>query len=125
MATQIQLRRGTAATWVTANPVLAQGELGLETDTNLFKFGDGASVWTALEYFAATISIVTFQQVANTSGAQALTLPLAAASGWSVLCINGLRQSSTQYSVAATSLTLPAALNVMSDDLISLDYIPT
>ena len=37
MSTLIQLRRGTAAEWSAANPVLASGEIGLETDTGLFK----------------------------------------------------------------------------------------
>lgn len=50
MAVPIQLRRGTAAQWTSANPVLAQGELGVELDTLKFKFGDGTSTWTALGY---------------------------------------------------------------------------
>lgn len=48
--TTIQLRRGTAAEWATANPVLAEGEQGFETDTGLFKIGDGAAAWNALDY---------------------------------------------------------------------------
>jgi hypothetical protein len=51
MASQIQLRRDTAATWTSANPTLASGEIGLETDTNKIKFGDGATAWTALGYY--------------------------------------------------------------------------
>lgn len=50
MATRIQLRRGTAAEWTTANPILAHGEPGLETDTNKIKYGDGLSSWSALPY---------------------------------------------------------------------------
>jgi len=50
MATQIQLRGGTAAQWTAANPVLAEREVGVETDTGLFKIGNGASVWSALPY---------------------------------------------------------------------------
>lgn len=50
MAAQIQLRRGTAAQWVTANPILASGEPGLETDTLKFKFGDGTTRWNSLAY---------------------------------------------------------------------------
>jgi len=50
MPTQIQLRRGTAAQWTSANPVLAEGELGLETDTYLYKIGDGETEWTDLDY---------------------------------------------------------------------------
>lgn len=47
----IQLRRGTAAQWTSANPVLKQGELGYETDTKLAKLGDGTTAWTSLAYW--------------------------------------------------------------------------
>ena len=50
MAVRIQLRNDTAANWTDADPVLAAGEFGLETDTNQFKIGDGTSSWTELEY---------------------------------------------------------------------------
>jgi hypothetical protein len=52
MATRMQQRRGTAAQWTAANPVLAAGEIGFETDTNKFKMGNGTSAWSALQYFA-------------------------------------------------------------------------
>ena len=51
MATRMQQRRGTAAQWTAANPVLAAGEIGFETDTNQFKIGDGSSAWSTLPYF--------------------------------------------------------------------------
>ena len=50
MAVQIQFRRGTASEWATVDPVLAVAEMGIETDTNLFKIGDGAARWNALDY---------------------------------------------------------------------------
>jgi hypothetical protein len=50
MAVKIQLRRDTAAAWTSANPTLAQGELGLETDTTYYKIGDGATAWNSLAY---------------------------------------------------------------------------
>lgn len=50
MADKIQLRRDTAANWTSANPTLASGEIGLETDTDQFKVGDGATVWSSLGY---------------------------------------------------------------------------
>jgi len=52
MAVQIQLRNDTAANWSSANPILAQGEMGIETDTKLFKIGDGVNTWSELEYGA-------------------------------------------------------------------------
>lgn len=50
MANRIQLRRGTAAQWTAANPVLAQGEPGIETNTGKQKFGDGVTAWNFLPY---------------------------------------------------------------------------
>jgi hypothetical protein len=50
MATQIQLRRDTAANWTSINPVLLMGELGYETDTNKFKVGDGTTAWSSVRY---------------------------------------------------------------------------
>ncbi len=50
MADLVQLRRGSAAAWTLANPTLAQGELGIETDTQKFKCGDGSSPWSTLPY---------------------------------------------------------------------------
>ena len=50
MAAIIQIRRGTALEWTTADPTLANGEMGYETDTFKFKFGDGSTVWTLLNY---------------------------------------------------------------------------
>ncbi len=47
----MQQRRGTAAQWTAANPTLAAGEIGFETDTNKFKMGNGSSAWTSLAYF--------------------------------------------------------------------------
>jgi len=52
MAVQIQLRRDTAANWASANPVLALGEMGFETDTLKYKLGDGVTAWNSLLYGA-------------------------------------------------------------------------
>jgi hypothetical protein len=47
----MQQRRGTAEQWTTADPVLAPGEIGFETDTGQFKVGDGVNIWSELSYF--------------------------------------------------------------------------
>jgi len=81
MSTQLQLRRGLASAWTAANPILAQGEPGLETDTAKLKFGDGATAWTALGYFAPNSVGVSFSVIVSaTLGA---TQDNYAASGWS------------------------------------------
>ena len=52
MATQIKLRRDTAANWTTnSTVVLAAGEIGVNLTSGEFKLGDGASTWAALTYF--------------------------------------------------------------------------
>ena len=48
MAVQIQLRRGTASQWTSANPILAEGEMGVELDTGKWKFGNGTGTWSIL-----------------------------------------------------------------------------
>lgn len=49
--TKIQLRRGTASLWTSGNPILAQGEIGFETNTGKFKIGpDGITAWNSLPY---------------------------------------------------------------------------
>jgi hypothetical protein len=47
---RFQFRRDTTTNWTSANPVLASGELGLDTDEMLFKMGDGTTAWADLDY---------------------------------------------------------------------------
>jgi len=48
MATQIKLRRDTAANWASEDPVLAQGEPGYDTTNGILKIGDGSTIWSLL-----------------------------------------------------------------------------
>jgi hypothetical protein len=50
MATQIKLRRDSAANWASANPILAQGEPGYDTDNHKLKIGDGSTRWNSLAW---------------------------------------------------------------------------
>ena len=50
MANRIQLRRDGAQQWANINPILAQGELGIEIDTSRIKIGDGVTPWNSLRY---------------------------------------------------------------------------
>jgi len=71
MPVQIQFRRDTAAAWTAANPTLAAGELGLETDTSFYKIGNGATAWNSLAYGSITGTLadgsVTSAKLANTT----------------------------------------------------------
>jgi hypothetical protein len=59
--TLMQTRRGTASAWTSANPVLAEGEWGYETNTGKAKVGNGSTAWTSLSYFgnAGTVTSIT------------------------------------------------------------------
>lgn len=46
----LQIRHDTANDWEIRNPILAQGEYGLEIDTYLIKVGDGVLDWEHLPY---------------------------------------------------------------------------
>lgn len=59
VVTQIQARRGTAAQWTSANPTLAAGEWGYETDTGKVKIGNGSTAWSSLGYTGAATGTVT------------------------------------------------------------------
>jgi hypothetical protein len=69
---RIQVRRGTSSEWTSVNPVLAAGEMGVETNTNLFKFGNGSSTWTALSY--ANNSDVAISEISQDAINTALTM---------------------------------------------------
>jgi hypothetical protein len=72
MTVQIQIRRDTAVNWINANPILAIGELGYETNTKQLKIGNGSDNWLTLGYFSPadtnTPTVAEKQALAGTSG---------------------------------------------------------
>lgn len=50
MAVRVQVRNGYASEWVEYNPLLMQGEIGIELDTNKWKIGNGIDNWVSLPY---------------------------------------------------------------------------
>lgn len=50
MADIIRLRRDTAANWKSANPTLAEGEMGIATDIRAYKVGDGSTAFNSLKW---------------------------------------------------------------------------
>lgn len=76
MPQQIQLRRDTSANWTTNNPTLAEGEMGVVTDTYNYKIGDGVTPWNTLDYYqlSPAVTALTFNNTADPSTPAADTL---------------------------------------------------
>lgn len=113
VVTQIQLRRGTAASWTSANPTLASGEFGYETDTGKAKIGNGSTAWNSLSYSLTGSTGTVTSVTAGTgltggtitgSGTIALSTPVSAANGGT-----GLTSLGTGV---ATFLGTPSAANL-------------
>ena len=57
MSVRIQMRRGTTSEWNSADPILNEGEIGYNSTLASFKIGDGATVWSELDYYQAAADI--------------------------------------------------------------------
>lgn len=130
MAATIQVRRGTASQWTTANPTLAAGEIGFETDTFKIKIGNGSTAWNSLQYAAggnqfdtnivfegATAdSYETTVQVTDPTADRTITLPDASgtvvlADGSGNVTVSGnLTVSGTTTTVNSTTIEVQNAL---------------
>jgi hypothetical protein len=67
---RIHLRSDIATNWTSYNPILQLNEIGLESDTKYFKFGDGTTAWNSLAYPGLPKSRITgIENVDNTSDA--------------------------------------------------------
>jgi len=56
LTTHMQMRSDTEANWISNDPLLMMGELGLTTDgenKGRFKIGDGATAWSGLAYYGS------------------------------------------------------------------------
>lgn len=77
MGYTIQFKRGTSAQWTSQNPVLADGEPALETDTGKIKIGDGTTEWWDLSYLAGDggggTSAIVINNLVSTSTTDALS----------------------------------------------------
>ena len=61
----MQQKRGLASRWTSTNPVLLAGELGVESDTNKMKIGDGTTHWTDLAYVKTDTKQIAYTHVQN------------------------------------------------------------
>lgn len=71
----IQIRRATSSQWAADNPVLLDGELGVDTTTGLIRVGNGVDHWSSLLPQAQLTNSVT--STSTTIGASALAVKTA------------------------------------------------
>lgn len=102
MSTVIQFRRGSSSQWAQVNPVLLDGEPGIELNTGKFKLGDGTNPWTSLQYAGNQGPTGTASNVPETSGAITYAPTAVTPAGW--LPCNG------SY---VTSSTIPAIQSLL------------
>ena len=102
MAIKVQLRNDTSAAWSAANPVLMQGEIGIDRDSGRIKIGDGATAWNALP-FALTGPEGPQGQIGPNLALSGPGLTVPAGVPLEITMLN--RDSYTTYAVAATGGT--------------------
>jgi hypothetical protein len=125
--TQIQTRRGTAATWTSTNPTLAAGEIGFESDTGKFKIGTGSTAWNSLAYSAGATAVTYLYNATSGqttfSGTDANGLTLAYTVGAEQVFLNGVLQvRGTDYTATNGTSVVLASGAVTSDVLNIIAY---
>lgn len=111
--TVIQLRRGNASQWGTVNPILADGEQGLEKDTGRRKVGNGVTAWNALGYEGTQPYV---ELVRDTAGRIALSVVQGV-----VNPVNNVAISSAQGITLEMSDTLKVAYYLVQPVLVAED----
>lgn len=113
MSTIIQNRNDSEANWISANPTLARGEIGIEQVTNKFKIGDGVTRWTALPYASAgqttgNGAMVVLDAIVVTADTAIVGAPVTPVAGVTYLypIIQG---GSGNYTVSVQGYSFPAA----------------
>lgn len=142
MAVRIQLRRDTAANWVSTNPVLRAGELGIETDTLQIKIGNG-SAWNSITNYANVVpsdlnttlgDYVLVEDIGAAGGVVGLDNSLNAIVPGSSIILEGPTADSYETTLTVTdptadrTITLPNASGTMaltSDITTAVDAITT
>lgn len=114
VVTAIQIRRGTAAQWTSANPTLSAGEWGYETDTGKVKIGNGSTAWNSLAYTGAgDVTLTGTETLTNktlTDPKINLAFDAETASYTAVLANNG--QVVTMNNASANTFSIPTNASV-------------
>lgn len=55
----MQIRRDSSTQWTSVNPILAEGELGIELNTGKIKVGNGINTWNSRPYITSNLETIT------------------------------------------------------------------
>jgi hypothetical protein len=110
----IQLRRATSAQWSADNPVLLEGEIGIDTTTGYIKVGNGTDTWSALQLQARYLTSVT--STATDIGAT----PSAVKTAYDQ-AVTATTNAATAQSTAenAAAISIPRAMVTAKGDIIA------
>lgn len=98
MATRMLQRRGTAAEWAAQNPILGDGEMGYETDTKVFKIGDGVTPWVTLTSGFVNVSLFDTKGDILAASADNTPIKVPVGSDGSVLIADSTKAAGLAYS---------------------------
>ena len=122
--TQIQTRRGTAASWTSTNPTLAAGEIGFESDTGKIKIGTGSTAWNALAYTASSTAVTYLFNATGGqttfSGTDANGLTLAYTVGSEQVYLNGVLQVRGSDYTATNGTSIVLASGALVSDVLNV-----
>lgn len=123
MSVTIQLRRDSAANWVSVNPTLAAGELGFELDTGKFKIGNGFTAWNS-QVYAGGGSIVVGEVPSGTLNGTNTTFTTSHnyVPGTIEVFRNGLREHLSIGFTEASANTIAFSTAPLSSDDVLVNY---
>jgi hypothetical protein len=116
----IQIRRDTAANWASANPTLAQGELGTESDTTKIKIGDGTTAWNSLDYLINTVDSYTYGRNIFTATASQTTFSVTYTVGYVDVYMNGVKLILGTDYTATDGTSVVLTVGASSGDIIEI-----
>ena len=138
VVTQIQIRRGTAAQWTSANPTLAAGEWGFETDTKKGKIGDGSTAWNSLAYVlgvgdidgvtagtgltgggtSGTVTLAIDSTVTTNSGSQTLTNKTISGANNTLSSIGNSSLTNSSITINGTPVSLGGSVTIEASSFV-------
>lgn len=111
----IQFRKGTSSQWSQSNPILGNGEPGLDTTNNILKIGDGVSNWNQLGSINSLSSRGSFQL---TSSSGTFTVDGGYTVGSLDVFLNGVKLSSSGDYTASNGTSFTLTENAPSGSII-------